>query len=226
MTSSKNSEPSGALSTECMALLEPLLGIRHYADGELIFARGEYRAGLCIVLEGSVKVGNYGNDGRYFLSKVLKPYESFGEFTIFSKLPRTHTAEALGESKLGYIGPGKLKKAIMKQPEIALQLLQSLSTRLHMSLEVLDDIKRLPVIVRIAKILFELNREVGGLESHSLSQEEIASQLGVSRMVVSSSLKELSQLGLIEKGYRSIQIPDSNGLLKWIKERQQIKDLS
>ncbi|MBB6520472.1 Crp/Fnr family transcriptional regulator [Pseudoteredinibacter isoporae] len=208
-----------------MALLEPLLSIRYYADGELIFARGEYKAGLCIVLEGSVKVGNYGKDGRYFLSKVLKPYESFGEFTIFSKLPRTHTAEAYGESKVGYIGPSKLKKAIIKQPEIALQLLQSLSTRLHMSLEVMDDIKRLPVIVRIAKVLFELNREAGGLESHSLSQEEIASQLGVSRMVVSSSLKELSELGLIEKGYRAIRIPDTHRLLSWIKERQQIKDL-
>ncbi|GAA6151131.1 Crp/Fnr family transcriptional regulator [Pseudoteredinibacter isoporae] len=208
-----------------MTLLEPLLSIRHYADGELIFARGEYKAGLCIVLEGSVKVGNYGTDGRYFLSKVLKPNESFGEFTIFSKLPRTHTAEACGESKVAYVSPGKLKKAIMNQPEIALQLLQSLSTRLHMSLEVMDDIKRLPVAVRIAKLLHELNREAGGLDVRSLSQEELASQLGVSRMVVSSSLKELNQLGLINKAYRSIQIPNTQKLLAWIKERQQIKDL-
>lgn len=218
-------EMLGSLSTQCMALLEPLLSVRQYQDQELIHARGEKNIGLCVVLEGAVKVGNYGKDGRYFLSKVLKPYESFGEFTVFSKLPRTHTSEAYGESKVGQISASKLKKAIAEKPDIAIHLIQSLSTRLHISLEALDDIKRLPVLVQVAKVLYAINLEEDGIEKRKINQEEIANHLGVSRMIVSSSLKKLRELELIEKSYQRTRIPDSRKLAKWIKDQQQIKNI-
>lgn len=218
-------ETLGSLSTSCMALLEPLFKTKNYQDGEIIHARGERKAGLCVVLEGAVKVGNYGTDGRYFLSKLLKPYESFGEFTIFSQLPRTHTSEAQGETKIGFISPVQLKRALSIEPAIAFGLLQSLSTRLHLSLEALDDTKRLPVLVRVAKMIYAINLEEGRIENRNLSQEDIATQLGVSRMVVSTSLKQLADLGLIQKGYRHIQILDLEKLCAWISEQQQTKEL-
>lgn len=218
-------ESLGSLSSSCMALLEPLFKVKSYQDGEIIHARGERKAGLCVVLEGSVKVGNYGSDGRYFLSKLLKPYESFGEFTVFSQLPRTHTSEAKGETKIGYISPTKLKRALSTEPAIALALLQSLSTRLHLSLEALDDAKRLPVLVRVAKMIYAINLEEGKIENRHLSQDDIATQLGVSRMVVSTSLKQLTELGLIKKGYRHIQIIDLEKFNAWLSEQQQTMEL-
>lgn len=218
-------ESLGSLSSSCMALLKPLFKVKSYQDGEIIHARGERKAGLCVVLEGSVKVGNYGSDGRYFLSKLLKRYESFGEFTVFSQLPRTHTSEAKGETKIGYISPTKLKRALSTEPAIALGLLQSLSTRLHLSLEALDDAKRLPVLVRVAKMIYAINLEEGKIENRHLSQDDIATQLGVSRMVVSTSLKQLTELGLIKKGYRHIQIIDLESFNAWLSEQQQTMEL-
>ncbi|REL29317.1 Crp/Fnr family transcriptional regulator [Thalassotalea euphylliae] len=197
-----------------------------FSDGEVVHQRGESGDGLSIILSGAVKMGNYGRDGRYFLSKLLFPGESFGEFVVFANLPRTHTAEAVGETELGYISSEKLNKVLLQSPTIAYDLLVSLSTRLHQSLEAIDDLKRLPLAARLAKLLLIMANETNNTSYVAVSQEQIAAQLGVSRISVSKSLKQLTKLGFIKPGYHTVHILDAKNLAKWLEQQSQTLSLS
>jgi len=216
----------GALSNKCLNFLAPLARSKHYHDGEFIHQRGERKPGLSVVVAGAVSVGNYGIDGRYIQTTVLRPGESFGEFTLFSQLPRTHTAEAVGTSQVDHIGASVLKQAIRQEPELALELLTSLSTRLHRMLETVDDIQRLPMPVRLAKLLYSWTYEENQGFWVRHSQEQLAQRLGSSRMTISAALKHLEQDGLIQRYYQRIEILAPTKLARWLELHTQTLPLS
>ena len=224
-----NHTSMGALPADCLAQLAPLQQVLRYLNGETIHQRGEHGDGLSIVLSGGVKMGNYGQDGRYFLSKILLPGESFGEFVVFAGLPRTHTAEAFGDTEIGYIPRQRLTAELERSPLLAQQLLVSLSTRLHQSLEALDDLKRLPLPARIAKALLILSNSQQSQENQRrclpISQEQLAAQLGVSRISVSKNIKHLVALHFIALGYHQITIVNYNGMSAWLEQQSQTRQL-
>lgn len=216
----------GALPAHTLKQLALIQQRQHYNDGEVIHQRGECGDGLSIILSGAVKMGNYGQDGRYFLSKLLFPGESFGEFVVFANLPRTHTAEAVGKTELGYIPAEKLNQVLQQSPAIAYDFLVSLSKRLHQSLEVIDDLKRLPLVARLAKLLLLIASETNKVNSVAISQDQMAAQLGVSRISVSKSLKRLAELEFIKPGYQTVHILDPQKLTRWLEQQSQTLLLS
>lgn len=211
----------GALSPKCLAFMAPLARSKQYCDGELIHQRGERKPGLSVVTAGAVSVGNYGMDGRYIQTTLLKPGESFGEFTLFSQLPRTHTAEAVGTTQVDHISAGALKQAIRQEPELAIELLSSLSTRLHRMLETVDDIQRLPMPVRLAKLLYSWTYEEDSGFWVRHSQEQLAQRLGSSRVTISSALKQLEREGLIQRYYQRIEVLAPRQLAQWLELHTQ-----
>ena len=216
----------GALPQKALAELSEIHQLHYFQDGELIHQRGDQGDGLSVVLSGAVKMGNYGSDGRYFLSKLLLPGESFGEFVVFANLPRTHTAEAVGDTTLGYISAQILEQALSKSPTLAHALLVSLSKRLHQSLEIIDDLKRLPLAGRLAKLLLAIARETQAHNAISISQDQIAAQLGVSRISISKSLKQLSQLGFVKTGYQTVYLTSPDKLATWVARQSQTVSLA
>lgn len=222
---------TGALPEHILKHLEPIQSVRRFKHGEVIHERGDRGSSLSIVRSGAVKMGNYGLDGRYFLTKVLYPGESFGEFVVFAELHRTHTAEAVGDTEIGYIEKHDIEKALGQSPELAIQLLTSLSARLHNNIEIMDDIKRLPISVRLAKMLLITTQHSSSVEHEGkpltidVTQDNIAAQMGISRMSVSKALKELTKLGFIEQGYQAITITDITAMQAWYKEQNQTMPL-
>ena len=194
---------------------------RRYQAGELIHQRGERKPGLSIVVTGAVSVGNYGMDGRYIQTTLLGPGESFGEFTLFSQLPRTHTAEAVGLSEVDHIPPPVLKRALEQNPQLALGLLASLSTRLHRMLEAVDDIKRLPLPVRLAKLLLMLAHQDSGRYWVGYSQEQLAERLGMTRVSIATALKALEQDNLISRHYQRVEIIEPALMQQWLQLQTQ-----
>lgn len=222
---------TGALPEHVLKHLESIQSVRRFKHGEVIHERGDRGSSLSIVKTGAVKMGNYGLDGRYFLTKVLYPGETFGEFVVFAALHRTHTAEAVGDTEIGYIEKYDLEKALSQSPELVIQLLTSLSARLHNNIEIMDDIKRLPISVRLAKMLLIATQHNSSAEYEAkpqtieITQDNIAAQMGISRMSVSKALKELTNLGFIDQGYQAITIIDVATLQRWYKEQNQTMPL-
>ncbi len=215
----------GTLSDDCLSLLYPLGTLTPYQEGAIIHERGEKKPGLSVVSKGAVRVGNYGLDGRYIQTTLFGPGDSFGEFTLFSNLPRTHTAEAVGETEVVHITAPVFEQAIADHPKLAMGMLASLSTRLHWALEVMDDMLRMPLPVRLSKLIYAFYQAAEGSEILHITQEQLAERAGVSRVSISAALKKLEAQGLVRRRYNELEICDVAGLKLHINQSQQTRSL-
>ena len=202
--------------------LEEVSVTRRYADGELIHGRGDRKPGLSIVRAGAVKMCNYGADGSVVTTAVLGPGQVFGEFTLLTDLPRTHDAIAVGRVAVDQVGRAAYDALVEREPELLRILADSTARRLHAVLELLDDLRRLPLPVLTAKTLLgmaRLSTEPGVIHC---SQTDLAVTLGVSRVSIGKVLKQLQSAGLLEQRYGRIEMPDSTALADWIAERDYL----
>ncbi|MFQ3247777.1 MAG: CRP-like cAMP-binding protein [Arenicella sp.] len=188
-----------------------------YSNGQLIHTRGSLKPGLSIVHKGGAHVGVNGIDGTFVMVAALGPGECFGEFTLFTQLPRTHDISSIGESQIYQLSQHKFDVLYQREPSISKALLKTTLMRTHVLLEMLDAIRRLPILERTAKVLLSMSYSLGGSNVLRGRQDELAFTLGVTRISLGKALKELSHLGLIEIGYAKITIPDRVQLSDWVE---------
>jgi CRP-like cAMP-binding protein len=192
--------------------------LMHYQDKQLIHSRGQTKPGLSIVSTGSVHVGVGDTNGVFVMTGILGPGESFGEFTLFTNLPRTHDAIAYGPTAVFQIPQSRFYPLNLNDPEITSALLKSSLLRTHQLLEQLDAIRRLPLLERTAKSLLSMSYTSGNSVEINCLQSDLAATLGVTRVSIGKILKQLSREGLIELGYRKISFPDKAKLESWVEE--------
>jgi CRP-like cAMP-binding protein len=188
-----------------------------YCDGQLIHTRGCLKSGLSIVHKGAAHVGVNGIDGTFVMVAALGPGECFGEFTLFTELPRTHDISSIGETQIYQLSQHKFDVLYQRELSISKALLKTTLMRTHILLEMLDAIRRLPILERTAKVLLSMSYTLGGSNVLHGRQDELAYTLGVTRISLGKALKELSRLGLIEIGYAKIAIPDHALLSNWVE---------
>lgn len=187
-----------------------------YSDGQLIHMRGDLKPGLSIVRTGAAHVGVNGIDGTFVMVAALGPGECFGEFTLFTELPRTHDISSIGETEVYQLSKLKFDRLYDREPSISRALLKTTLIRTHLLLEMLDAIRRLPILERTAKVLLSMSYVLGGSSILNGRQDELAFTLGITRVSLSKALKQLNQLGLIEVGYARISILSRSKLMNWV----------
>ena len=193
--------------------------LRRYAEGQLIQQRGDRTAGISFVESGRVVAGNVGADGTVLTSAVLNPGECFGEFTLFAGLPRTHDLWTAEDTEITHINGADFLALFNCEPDIARAMLTLTLRRNHELLEFMDAQRRLPVTVRIARLLLTaVDDNDSGVEV-DVRQEDIAMTLGISRVSIGKALKTLQRAGLIAPGYGRILVPDAGQLASWVDER-------
>jgi CRP-like cAMP-binding protein len=203
--------------------------LQTYSDKEMVHARGDKSVGLSIVETGLIKFGNYGLDGKYYLTRMMSRGETFGEFTLFANLPRTHTAESYGESRVLHLTESGFKKLCQAEPDFQTQLMSLLAIKLHTCLEVLDDITRLSLPVRLAKLLLNVlqqNNEINIPNRVLLTQSDLAALLGVTVLSTHKALKKLAEVQLITINYGNITINNITQLIAWVETHSSIQKLT
>ena len=212
-----------AMTVHLLVQCSKYAAVKEYADQATIHNRGEVKLGLSVILGGQVKLGNYGIDGSYQHSVTLLKGDTFGEFTLFNNLPRTHHAMALGECKLIQMSEHQFDKCTQDTPELSKFLLRSMSLKLHMALEKLDDIQRLPTYIRLAKLLLQ-HADPHGIVR--LRQKDIAEQLGVTVLSSHKAIKKLAGLLLIRSSYGAIVINQSAQFKQWVQQQMSLGQIA
>jgi CRP/FNR family cyclic AMP-dependent transcriptional regulator len=197
-----------------------------YRDGQLVHARGDLQRGLSIVRSGSVRFGNAGEDGSYVTTTVMGPGQSFGEFTLFGDLPRTHDATAVGATTIDYLDHVRVNRLLVEAPELWRILLVATTKRLHDALELLDDFRRLPLPALTAKVLLTLPPSEEGSALVACNQADLAATLGVSRVSIGKALAQLQKAGLVVLGYRTITIRDRAVLKSWLAKHRVLSPVA
>lgn len=196
--------------------------IIEYSAGTTIHNRGEFKLGLSIIHSGQVQMGNYGLDGKYQLTARLSKADTFGEFTLFNNLPRTHHALAVTTTKVIQMSAKQFNKCVLEYPELNRFLLASMGHKLHMTLEFLDDFQRLPTYIRLAKLLLQHSDDQGRV---ALRQSDLSEQLGITVLSCHKAIKKLQQQTLIKTAYRSINIKDVATFNEWLQQKMSLGQL-
>ncbi|MEM9177963.1 MAG: Crp/Fnr family transcriptional regulator [Myxococcota bacterium] len=199
---------------------------RRFADGDVIFRRGDPGHGLLGVVSGRVQVLGHGADGREFVLTVLSPGEWFGELSFFDGLPRTHDNVAIGDTELFSVESREVESLLRAHPEFWPPFAELMSHRVRMLFGLLEDSVLLDLPTRLAKRLLQLAGDHGedagnggiAIDVH-LPQEDLAAMVGATREAVGRHLKRFEREGFLEIAYGRIVLRDPEGLSALLRPR-------
>ncbi|MBV2363445.1 Crp/Fnr family transcriptional regulator [Streptomonospora sp. S1-112] len=203
-----------ALDEEGAAALRASVSEVRLGRGQTLFSEGDEGDRLYVILSGKMKLTRAAVDGRENLLSVLGPGEMFGELSLFDPRPRTASAVAVTDAVLAGLGHDDLRPFLAQQPQVSLQLLKALASRLRRTNDVMSDLVFTDVPGRVAGQLLDLAERFGkegedGLHvHHDLTQEELAQLVGASRETVNKALAEFALRGWLRIEAKAVVLLD------------------
>ncbi len=191
---------------------------RLFRAGEVIFHREDPGEVLYLIKNGKVKICLISPDGQEIALAVLGAGEYFGEFALYDRLPRSADAVAIEKVECYTLQRVDFQSAIMKNPKIAIQVLEGLSRRLRNTDQMVEDLIFLDVYGRVAKKLLELSGTHGIKVDNGtridvrLTQQELASMVGASRESVNKVMGYFTDKGYISTDKHRITLHRINEL--------------
>jgi CRP-like cAMP-binding protein len=195
---------------------------RPYADGAVVFMRGDPGDSLCGVVSGRVRISASRPGGREVFLNIMGPGDAFGEIALLDGQPRTATATTLARTELIIIRRDRFADLLVSEPQLATHLIQLLCERVRWTAQLMEDSALLGVPARIAKRLLSLarlnGREAANDTKLAISQEELAQFLGLSRQIVNQHLQAWKREGWIGGGRGSVTLADVRSLERVARE--------
>ena len=182
---------------------------RRYRAGQLVYLQGARPDCFYYLASGSVRSFISTPSGEERVLAVHQAGDLMGEASFFDGCPRVTSAMALEDCRILAVGRAQLDAAFQRHPELALPMLQHLARTVR-TLSGHVESSSLPARQRVARwLLAQPPGEDGSLRA---THECIGQAVGLSRVTVSRVLGELSALGLLALGYRTVTVLDRAGL--------------
>ena len=192
---------------------------RTFKQGEIIFHEGDPGQTLYLIQSGQVRIFVNGLDGSE-TSVILfgRPGEIFGELAVVDGMPRSATALALGQTVLYTMSRENFRQHTLNYPQLALNFMKVLSSRLRSSTQQMDSLASLGIPQRLARKLLQLAQDYGKAEvagvniTMRLTQTDLASLIGATRESTNKTLREFRQNGWLHMDQGQITILDAEAL--------------
>ncbi len=205
-----------------LARIAALGSRRVYEKGAIVFMRGDPGDSLCGVVNGRVRISASLPTGKEVFLNIMEPGDSFGEIALLDGQPRTATATAIVRAELIIFKREPFLALLSTEPELAAHLIRLLCQRVRWTAQLMEDSALLSVPARMAKRLLSLShlhgRRTPAGSRLTLSQEELAQFLGVSRQIVNQHLQVWKAQGWILSGRGHLTICSASSLEAVVRE--------
>jgi CRP/FNR family transcriptional regulator, cyclic AMP receptor protein len=177
--------------------------VRRLQSGTMLSARGAPADEWCGVAKGAVRVSSVSLAGKQITLTYVEPGTWFGDISLFDGLPRTHDANAHGETTLLVVRKADFKELLAQHTELYEALLRLNCRRLRLLFDAVEDLNTRPLASRLAKQILLLARSYGIAQGEEiriglqLAQEDLAQLLGASRQRVNQELKGFERMGAV-----------------------------
>jgi CRP/FNR family transcriptional regulator len=191
---------------------------RVFSAGELLFSEGESCSGLHIIARGRIRVFKTSLGGREQVLAIHVPGESLAELPVFDRGTYAVSAMAVEGTEIAFISRTDFQRFCMEHPEVALKMVAVVGARLRRMMGIIEELSFTTVRERLASALVKLAETEGRQTDRGVafvlpaSHQELASQLGTVRELVSRNLMRLRAEGLVEVDARQIVVRDLKGL--------------
>lgn len=185
---------------------------RHARKHSVILFEKEAGDTLFVIVDGRVKVGILGDDGREVILSVVGPGDFFGEMALLDDEPRSATAIAVTDCELLTLARSDFQKVVDGHPGILAQLVRVLSARLRRANHQICTLALLDVYGRVARVLMDMAREEGRrlkdgrIAFRRPTHQEIANRIGTTRETVTRMVKDLERQNMLEIGPRELTV--------------------
>jgi CRP/FNR family transcriptional regulator len=196
---------------------------KRYTTGELIFSEGDACAGLYVIESGNVRIFKTSAGGREQVLTIERAGNSIAELPVFDGGNYPASAAAASQCSLLFVSRNDFRTLCLEHPEVALKVLRMVGLRLRRLVGIIEELSFSTIRHRLAALLLRLAREAGHRSGRAqfeltVSNQELASQIGTVRELVSRNLSRFQAEGLIQMEGKSITIPDLAKLETEIQE--------
>ncbi|MGA8868924.1 MAG: Crp/Fnr family transcriptional regulator [Candidatus Sulfotelmatobacter sp.] len=191
---------------------------RRYAAGELVFGEGEPCAGLYVVESGHVRIFKSSANGREQVLSVDGPGSSIAELPVFDGGSYPASVAAIDDATLLFVSKQDFQALCLTHPQVALKVLRVVGARLRRLVGIIEELSFTTVRRRLASFLLRLAQKEGRRKAEGIevtlpvSNQELASQIGTVRELVSRNLSRLQAEGVVKIDGRNVIIRDLKDL--------------
>jgi CRP-like cAMP-binding protein len=207
-----------SLSREELQMLATRTVRKLFSAGELLFSEGEPCSGLHIIAKGKVRIFKTSVNGREQVLAVNGPGESVAELPVFDGGPFPASAMAVEDAEIAFISRRDFHGFCLEHPEVALKVLAVVGGRLRRLVGIIEELSFTTIRQRLIATLVKLAHSEGKTTERGVefllpaTHQELASQLGTVRELISRNLMRLQAEGLLDVDARQIVVRDLKGL--------------
>ncbi len=198
-----------ALDEQAMRALAASTLRRKYGAGQIVLIEGEPCAGLFVMQSGRAKIVRSSPEGREQILHFAGPGDWFNDVPVFDGGPNPATVETIEDSSVLIIERAAMLDMFSRQPQLAQAVVGVLAARCRQLVGMIEDLSLRTVTVRLAGLLLDQATQPA---VSTLTRAQMAARLGTVREVVSRSLRDLEQDGLIQLDRGRIVITDRHRL--------------
>jgi CRP-like cAMP-binding protein len=178
-----------------------------YRPGDKVFVQGEPSDYCHLVLRGVVELFRSSDRERVISRSGSGRF--VGDVALFLDVPYLSSARSGTFAEIRWFAREKLLEVLRNNPTVTLAWLRASMVTVAEAHGRLDVVLGRTARQQVAGALLEAQSPDGRVE---LSQSALASMLGVGRQTINRALAELMADGVVQTGYRYIQIVDRDGL--------------
>lgn len=211
------------LSEEELRALAQRTAPRHLAAGELLFSEGQPCEGFYVVESGEMKIFKTGASGREQILTIERAGDSVAELPVFDGGPYPASAMAIAETVLLFISKRDFRSVVLEHPEVGLKVLKAVGGRLRRLVGLIEELSFTTVRSRLVLQLLRLVKTQGeptarGIEITLPPNQELASQIGTVRELISRNISRLQAEGLLRLDGKRLIVPDVDALAATVED--------
>jgi CRP/FNR family transcriptional regulator len=181
--------------------------VKLFSEGDILLNENDYIKAIPIVTNGHIRVMRTDEDGR----EILLYYITAGESCIMSFLGGMHhdtskiKAIAEEETTVLFIPIDKVSLLIREYPEWLDYIFRLYHKRFEELLDVVNAVAFKKMDERILSFI-QRKCELTNSQTLHITHEQLANELGTSRVVISRLLKQMEAQGLVKLGRNKISL--------------------
>jgi CRP/FNR family transcriptional regulator, anaerobic regulatory protein len=205
------------LPTDLLASLAHGSNVVALPAGSRIYGPGHAPESYLILIDGSVRVQQVSGSGREIVLYRVSAGESCALTTACLMGYEDYPAEAIAETDVRAVAIPRatFDTLIAASPEFRQFVFTAFSARVTSLFRIIDEVAFSRMDIRLAQKLLELSR---GAASLAGTQQQLASELGTAREVISRILSEFHRRGWVSSARGSITIDDRPALERLARE--------
>lgn len=202
------------LSEESLSLLEQGIYVTHAPAGTTMFSEGSECKGYVMLLEGSVRVQKTSEDGREIVLYRVESGESCVMTTTCLISDDEYGAEGIAETDItvATIPPHIFNQLLQKSDKFSRFVFEVYAKRMSMLMMLVEEVVFKKLDIRLVQLLLDKKAD-----KFDITHQDLATELGSVREVISRQLKVFERQSLIKLGRGHIEVLNRDGLQALVK---------